>query len=184
VEDVAAGNLHRLANARLCPLMREGQERYELAAEVVDLGRGEPHVAGNQLGTDLPGAARPPKQGLPHEDQDIVGDIGATRSQPEQGVGVKGAGASGTLSQRLVGDEGSEHGEDLLSPCLLNEKAPATGAGARFRSEAHNGGLRKENGGQSLPGQSSETVTQCHQGPGWAVRIVFFRPSRSKSFSI
>jgi hypothetical protein len=57
-----------------------------------------------------------------------------------------------TLSHRLVGDEGSDQGEDLLSPCLLHEKAPAAGTSARFRSEAHNRGLRKENGGQHLPG--------------------------------
>jgi hypothetical protein len=46
----------------------------------------------------------PSKECLPYKDQDIIGNIAVTRNQPEQSIGMKGAGASTTLSYRLVGD--------------------------------------------------------------------------------
>ena len=89
----------------------------------------------------------PSKECLPYKDQDIIGNIAVTRNQPEQSIGMKSAGASTTLSYRLVGDDRSDPGQNCLAPRLLHEKPLATVAGIPFRSESHNGWLRKQNGG-------------------------------------
>jgi hypothetical protein len=90
------------------------------------------------------------KQRLPNEDQNIVGDIAATRNHPEQSIGVKGAGAKGALGHRLVGDHWSDHAQDFLAPRFLHKKTAAAGASIRLWGEPHNGSFRKEDGGHGL----------------------------------
>jgi hypothetical protein len=146
VEDVSTGYFHSLANPRRCLLMPQGQIRYELAAEVFDFGDGKSNIAGNQFVVNFLRVAMPLKQRLPNEDQNIVGNIAATRNQPEQSIGVKGAAAKSALSHPLAGDEWSEHAQDFLTPRLLHEKPAAAGASIRLWSEPHHRSLRKEDG--------------------------------------
>jgi hypothetical protein len=150
MEDVAAGDLHGLANPRCCPSVPQSQAGDELAAEVFDLRDGKPHIAGQELGPDLVRVAMPPEQGLSHENQDIVGDIAAAGHQPEQSARVKRAGAKSASSHRLMCDEGPDHAQHPLAPCLLHEETAATGADLDLGSESHNRRPRKKDRGHCL----------------------------------
>lgn len=150
MEDVAAGDLHGLANPRRCPPVSQSQAGDELAAEVFDLRDGKPHIAGQELGPGLVRVAMPPEQSLSNVYQDIVGDIAATCHQPEQSARVKRAGAKSASSHRLMCDEGPDHAQHPLASCLVHEETAATGANLDVRSEPHNGRLRKQDRGHFL----------------------------------
>lgn len=184
VEDVATGQSHRLVNPRRCLAMSDGQIHYELTPQVVNFGGTESHIAGNQLGVDLLGGTIPPKQGLPHKDKNIIGNIAATRNQLEQRVRTKNAGTGRAVKQCLVGDERSGHTEHCLASCLLHEKPRTTEAHIPFRSEPDNRRLWEQCAGQCLLRQSRQAAVQRPQGVGAAVGVVFFRPCCSKSLAI
>ena len=109
MKDVTAGELHRLADPRGCPVMPGGQESDELAPQISDLGVGETYVPGNECGADLQDGLVATEQGFSHENQDIIGHIAATGSKPEKFLGAKDAGTSAAFIYRLVGNERSVH---------------------------------------------------------------------------
>jgi hypothetical protein len=109
MEDVTTGELHLLADPRGCPVMPGGQESDELAAQISDLGVGEPYVPGNECGADLHDGLVATVQGFSHENQGIIGHIAATGNKPEKFLGAKDAGTSAAFIYRLVGDERSVH---------------------------------------------------------------------------
>lgn len=109
VEDVSTGECHCLPNSRRGLTMRDCQIRYEFAPQVINFGGTESDIAGNQLDTDFFSGTIAPKQGLPHKDQNIIGNVAATRNQPEQRLRTKGTRTIRALKQLLVGDKWSGH---------------------------------------------------------------------------
>lgn len=184
VKNVSTGQSHRLANLRRCLSMPDSQIRYELASQIINLGSAESYISAQQLGADLLSGTMPLKQGPPHKNQHIIGNIAVTRHQPEQSLRSKGAGTGRAFKHPLASDEPSGHAQHCFAPGFLHDKPPLAGAHLHSRSEPDNRRLWKQGGWQGLFVQSRDGRAQRLQGLGANVRIVFFRPCCSKSLAI
>jgi hypothetical protein len=184
VKDISTGECHCLANSRRGLTMPDCQIRYEFAPQVTNFGGREPDIAGNQLGADLFGGTMPPKQGLPHKDQDIIGNIAATRNQPQQRLRSIGAGTGRALKHHLAGDKRSRHTQHSFASALLHDKPLAAETHLPFRNETDSRRVWKQSRRQCLLRELLQPMAQRPQGFGAPVPVVFFRPCCSKSPSI
>src|SRR4030042_3539815 len=128
MKNVSTGHSHYMANLRRCLSMSERHIRYEFTPQVINLGSAELHIAAKQLGADFLSVTMPLKQSLPHKNQDIIGNIAATRYQTEQRVGNKSAGTDLALKHSLGRNERSGHAQHRFVPGLLHAKPPLASA--------------------------------------------------------
>ncbi|WP_153307058.1 hypothetical protein [Desulfonatronum thioautotrophicum] len=84
VEDISAGHLHFPADAGRGLGMGKGQIFDEFAAQIVDLGDADMHVAHFQFSLHFFKSAEAPEQGLADKDQDVIGHVASSRHQLEQ----------------------------------------------------------------------------------------------------